>query len=54
MYTTREINWTNDTINILGIDIFHNPIEMHTRNYEKIAFKIDNITKAWYHRNLSL
>ena len=52
--TTQNFNWTNDAINVLGIDIRGNPKEMLEQNYKCILSKVNNITSDWGNRGLSL
>ena len=52
LYTEHKVNWENDTINVLGVDVAHS--QVLERNYTQLIQKVSNITKCWSRRNLSL
>ena len=54
MYTTRELCWTSDTINVLGINISSSREELNTWNCNEMALKIKNILGSWTKRGLSI
>ena len=54
LYTQKEISWTNDPVNVLGIWICNDFEARVDRNYELILQKMKDIFKAWENRNLSL
>ena len=54
LYTQKQLNWTNDPINILGIWITPNREQCDILNYEPVIDKIATICQTWSKRNLSL
>ena len=54
MYTisNKEINWTNQDINVLGVDICHDNIL--EKNYLKFIDKSKAVCSSWANRGLSL
>ena len=48
------MEWTNESINVLGIHIEHDTHQMTRSNYEKLLPKIKGILKTWRSRRLSL
>ena len=53
-YTTQSsVNWTNDGINILGVEVTEEK-ELQVRNYEPLINTISAILSGWRNRNLSL
>ena len=56
LYTPRKMNWSSETVNILGIEITNtdDADNLCKINYEHLIKKSENICKAWEHRNLSL
>ena len=54
LVTQKEIAWTNEPINILGIWVSHNPDQVLKINYLPLIQKAKEILESWTHRNLSL
>ena len=54
LYSARKLPWTNNSINILGVEIMHDDISTLEKNYNSIVSKVDQIINSWTHRNLSL
>ena len=54
VYTTKQLNWTIDSIKILGIDLYHEEEALRVNNYQCIDAKIRKVMNAWTHQNLSL
>ena len=52
LYTTKELNWTNEKINLLGIDIGN--AQVVSNNYDSILDRVKNIVRTWKFRGLSL
>ena len=53
LYTQHEINWTNEPIKVLGIDVSHdNSVLMD--NYTKLIDRTASTLKSWSNRNISL
>ena len=48
IYTTKTPNWTNETINALGVAINHSDKIMLAQNYDGIVKKIRNILGFCY------
>lgn len=53
LYTEKNVVWTNNVINILGVDITHNE-DIVTRNFNTIKQKTEAVIALWTHRTLSL
>ena len=53
-YTEKELNWTSDTINVLGIDIAQETEDVIRINYEKLLKKSAEVIDRWENRSLSL
>ena len=53
LYTQDPIAWTNDSLNVLGIDIFTEERKL-LQNYDSILPKVASILKSWSNRGLSL
>ena len=51
-YTIRPVRWTNDTVNILGIDLHQ--YESLSDNLSKAMNKLLVVSQMWYYRSLSL
>ena len=51
--TSKELNWTNEILSFLGIDIV-NKDDIIEINYKEILSKSKDIMMAWEHRGLSL
>ena len=54
LYTQRTLKWTNDPAVLLGIKIGTNLGEVTKQSFEKLIKKIENITKIWLSRQLTL
>ena len=52
IYTQREISWTNDPINILGVQVSNT--EANTSNYQPIVEKMENTLAKWSNRPMPL
>ena len=50
----RNIKWSPDGITVLGIFISYKHSELIKRNFDPILLKLENITRIWARRNLSL
>ena len=53
LYSEKQINWTNDPINVLGIWVTHEGNEEQL-NYDDLLEKTKNILYSWRNRSLSL
>ena len=53
MFTTRKVNWSNDYVNTLGVDLFNDP-EKREANITDIINKMKVVSNIWYYRNMSL
>ena len=53
LYSEKELNWTSETINVLGVDIFQTESELQ-QNYESVIVKAKNTLNSWENRHLSL
>ena len=53
MYTTNELNWSNDPIESLGVTIANDGTLLNC-NADAILTKIDKTCNNWYNRKLSL
>ena len=54
IYTTKVLNWTNETITVLEIKIFQDKLSLRNANYEGTITQIETTLNSWSHRNLSL
>ena len=53
MYTPRKVNWFNDYINTLGVDIYNSEQELMS-NIDKIIQKMTAVSNLWYYRSLTI
>ena len=53
-YTKNKVNWSSESIRVLGVDIVHSEDELLNINYMPLVAKTKNILKAWTMRRLSL
>ena len=53
LYTQKNLNWTNDEITVLGIDVSYEQ-EVLRNNYKKLIPKTAAILQSWSQRNISL
>ena len=53
LYSARAMNWSSDTINVLGIHVYQTEIELQA-NYVEVISKMRDTVQAWDKRNLSL
>ena len=54
LYTGRELTWTNEPVNVLGVMVCNDQEHMCKINYEQAVVKAENIMQKWEHQNLSL
>ena len=54
MYTGRQMNWTNESINVLGVDIHQSEITTMQENYNSTMQKVRNVLNMWQNRDVSL
>ena len=54
LYTQQQIRWTNESINVLGVDIHWDNDVVLRKNYDKIVEKVGATLKGWSSRSLSL
>ena len=53
-YTSKKVCWTNESINVLGVEICHDKTKLNDINYKTLITKSEAILKAWANRGLSL
>ena len=53
-YTEHQLNWVEDDINVLGIDVANDMKQAAEKNYRKIINKSKTILRSWSKRSLSL
>ena len=53
-YVERNVNWKNDSINVLGVEVCQEKNKLININYEVVLKKVQSTLNAWKHRNLSL
>ena len=53
-YTQPQLAWTNDPINILGVQVCCNELTMTRINYQGIFNKVQETLSSWTNRTLSL
>lgn len=54
LYSTKPFHWTNDPVNILGIEISNNELQSQRNNLYAIFDKAEQVCKLWSKRRLSL
>ena len=54
LYTTKNLNWTDENITILGVEIGSDKQSILTSNYEDIVDRVRAIVNSWKERDLSL
>ena len=54
IYTQPDLNWSSETIKVLGINIFHDPELQISKNFEPLITKSQGILNQWSNRSLSL
>ena len=54
LYTQSEMRWTNESINVLGVDVYHCQEQTVKVNYAKVMQKAKNTLAQWSRRNLSM
>ena len=54
LYTQENIRWSNDTIKVLGVDIYHDQETLINKNYDDMVIKAKTVTEQWSKRHLSL
>ena len=54
LYSKLPLLWSDGPINILGVNIFPNIEKTVNCNYEQILDKIENLSKIWGSRSLSI
>ena len=53
-YTAQEMKWTNEGINVLGVNICPDETQLLRKNYNSILEKVNNVLTQWAKRSLSL
>ena len=53
-YTAKKVNWTNEGITVLGIDVRYSEQSTMEVNFEKVLLKAKNVLNQWSRRWLSL
>ena len=53
LYTSRNINWTNEGINTLGVDISQRQT-CKDENFQSVIAKMKAVAKIWYFRTMTL
>ena len=54
LYTSKELNWSNEKICVLGVDIYNCQETTMNENYNSILKKTQDVADSWSNRNLSL
>ena len=54
LYTAEGIKWTDEKINILGVDIYAEEDMLLKTNYNAVMEKVEAVVSSWKKRNLSL
>ena len=54
LYTEENMRWTNEGINVLGIEVRHESDETVTVNYATAIQRMEQTLNRWYNRSLSL
>ena len=53
LFTTKKVNWSNDYINTLGVDLFNEPGKSKS-NITQIINKMKTVCTMWYYHRMSL
>ena len=53
-YTKKEVKWTNDNINVLGVNVSTEKDQLIKINYDIMILKITAIMQKWRRHNLTL
>ena len=53
LITPRKINWSNEYINTLGVNLY-NDNELREQNLMEVVNKMEAISNMWYYRTMSL
>ena len=53
-YSVKKIQWTNEPLNILGVQVAHDEATMQEINLDPLITKAQNILKVWQMWGLSL
>ena len=53
LYTASEMDWNNESLNILGVEVASDPQTIE-KNYEQLLTKSASVLSAWENRSLSL
>ena len=51
LYTKKQLRWSNDVINTLGFNLYHNNFD---ENLNQVIIKLKTVAKLWYYRHLIL
>ena len=54
LYTKNDVRWTNEGINVLGVEIRHDTKSLMSANNSSLLNKSNSIMKSWGNRSLSL
>ena len=54
LYSQKQLAWTNDPINVLGVWIDVNENDMTSRNFEDLVTKAEKTLNTWSNRSMSL
>ena len=54
LYTQKDLHWTNIGVNVLGIEVRDDPVEICEANYDSLINKTQAILESWSRRSLSL
>ena len=54
LYTEKNLNWSGEKINVLGIEVMNDQQTCVKVNYEKVLEKMEVVLSAWDNRNISL
>ena len=54
LYTQKPVNWTNDPLLILGVNVTQSRKDLVEANFPQLLTKIQNVSKIWKMRNLTI
>ena len=54
LYTQKPVNWTNDPLLILGVNVTQSRKDLVEANFPQLLTKIQNVIKIWSMRNLTI
>ena len=54
IYTQKPVNWTNDPLLVLGIQVTQSKSDLFQANFPQLIVKLQNVCKVWAMRDLTI